>query len=160
MADIHRYEAKLRWTGAARGPTRSYAGYARDYLIEIPGKPPLAGSADVAFRGDPARHNPEDLLVAALSACHLLTYLPLCARAGIEVLAYADRAGGTMTLANGKMRFTEVLLRPEVTIGKGDLDRARALHEQAHGECFIANSVSFPVRNQPTVRRAQSVAAE
>jgi organic hydroperoxide reductase OsmC/OhrA len=151
MAKQHHFAAHLVWTGAAAGPTRTYEGYARAWRAEVEGRPALDGSADPVFRGDPAKHNPEDLLVVALSACHMLTYLALCARAGIEVNAYEDQAGGTMALNDGKLRFVEVTLAPKVVIAAGDLERAQALHAQAHAECFIANSVNFPVRNRPTV---------
>lgn len=155
MANQHRYTAKLTWTGAAQGPVKDYAGYSRAYRVEIPGKPPLHGTADPLFRGDPALHNPEDLLVAALSGCHMLTYLALCARAKIEVVAYEDDAGGTMVLDGGGGRFTEVVLRPRVTVTAGsDLAKAHALHEGAHTDCFIASSVSFPVRHEPEVVEA------
>jgi organic hydroperoxide reductase OsmC/OhrA len=112
MAQEHHYRARTLWTGAAGGPTADYQGYSREYVVEIEGKPALAGSADPTFRGDPALCNPEDLLVAALSACHLLSYLALCARAGIGVVSYEDTATGTMTLYDGKVRFTEVTLHP------------------------------------------------
>jgi organic hydroperoxide reductase OsmC/OhrA len=152
MSRTHEFQATLRWTGADHGPTADYRSYARDYRIEIAGKPPLEGSADPAFRGDPARHNPEDLLVAALSACHLLTYLALCARASIPVVAYEDSASGTMALEGGGGHFTEVVLRPRVTLGAGaDAAEARRLHAVAHGDCFIAASVNFPVRNEPDI---------
>lgn len=154
MAHEHHFAAHLVWTGAQRGPTRDYESYARDYRIDIAGKPPLEGSADPAFRGDRARHNPEDMLVASLAACHMLTYLAHCARAGIEVITYEDQASGMMTLKDGKMRFTEVTLAPKVVIGTGDLDRATALHKAAHDDCFIANSVNFPVLNLPTLTQA------
>ena len=154
MAKEHHFAAHLAWTGAAAGPTRTYAAYDRAWRAEVAGKPPLEGSADPVFRGDPARYNPEDLLVVALSACHMLTYLALCARAGIEVSAYEDQASGTMAIADGKMRFVEVTLAPQVVIAAGDLDRARALHAQAHADCFIASSVNFPVRNRATVSGA------
>ena len=153
MAREHHFAARITWIGAAQGPTRSYESYARDYLVEIEGKPPLEGSSDPAFRGDAKRHNPEDLLVASLSACHLLWYLHLCADAGIEVAAYQDEASGTMARVDGKVRFTEVMLRPRVGIAAGDLEQAKALHARAHAECFIANSVNFPVRHEPTVER-------
>src|ERR1700738_975637 len=94
----HNYESHLRWTGAAHGPTSSYAGYSRDYDIDVDGKATLHGSADPTFRGDASRHNPEDLLVAALSSCHLLSYLALAARAGVNVTAYEDSAVGQMVL--------------------------------------------------------------
>ncbi|HEY0613729.1 MAG TPA: OsmC family protein [Candidatus Elarobacter sp.] len=149
----HRYAARLRWTGASGGPTTSYKAYSRDYALESDGKPALRGSADPHFLGDATAWNPEDLLVAALSACHLLSYLAECARAGIAVTAYEDRAEGEMTLVDGVMRFREVTLRPEVTItDAARLREAEELHERAHAVCFIANSVNFAVRNEPLVR--------
>jgi len=147
----HQFQCHLTWTASPEG-TASYETYSRAYRVDIEGKPPLVGSAAPAFRGDPAVHNPEDLLVAALSSCHCLTYLAICARVGIRVLAYEDDASGIMKQADGAIRFTEVTLRPKVTIAPGaDLERARALHEKAHKACFIANSVNFPVRNEPTI---------
>jgi organic hydroperoxide reductase OsmC/OhrA len=154
MAKEHHFAARLTWTGAAHGPTRDYESYSREYRIEVEGKPPFVGSSDPKFRGDASKHNPEDLLVMALAACHMLSYLHLCASAGIEVVAYEDRASGTMAIKDRRMRFVEVTLAPEVTIAAGDLEKAEALHEEAHAACFIANSVNFPVLHQPTVRRA------
>jgi organic hydroperoxide reductase OsmC/OhrA len=156
MAREHHFAARLVWTGAAAGPTRSYQDYVRAWQAEVAGKPPLDGSADPVFRGDPARYNPEDLLVVALASCHMLSYLTLCARAGIEVAAYEDQASGTMAIKDGRMRFVEVTLAPRVAIAAGDLDRAEALHAQAHADCFIANSVNFPVHNRPTVLPAST----
>ena len=154
MARNHQYQANLRWTGAGRGPAASYEGYSREYVVETDGKPALKGSADPAFRGDGSVHNPEDLLLAALAGCHLLSYLALCVRAGIEVVAYEDAASGTLTLEGGG-RFTEVVLRPRVVIGTGnDVEKARKLHEAAHEQCFIASSMNFPVRHEPTVSEA------
>ena len=148
----HRYAAHVRWNGPAAGATTNYETYDRGYVVEIAGKPTLEGSADAHFRGDRSRHNPEDLLVAALSACHLLSYLAECARAGIAVLAYEDDASGEMTLIDGKIRFREVLLRPRVTIADpARLQRAVDLHGRAHDECFIASSVNFPVRHDAVV---------
>jgi organic hydroperoxide reductase OsmC/OhrA len=154
MAQEHHFAARLVWTGAAQGSTKSYDSYSREYQIEMAGKPPLAGSADPKFRGDPRKHNPEDLLVAALSACHLLSYLHLCASAGIEVVAYEDDASGKMAIKDRRMRFVEVMLAPKVRVAAGDLEKAKALHEDAHAACFIANSVNFPVLHTPTVTRA------
>lgn len=147
----HIYRARLEWTGAAAGPTEAYAAYSREYRLDFEGKPSIAGSADPAFRGDSSLHNPEDLLVAALSACHLLTYLALCARAGIAVASYADDASGTMAETNGVGRFTGVVLRPRVTISRGNVAQAIALHDEAHRECFVAASVNFPVAHEPVV---------
>jgi organic hydroperoxide reductase OsmC/OhrA len=148
----HLYEATLVWTGASAGSTMSYQSYSREYRIEFPGKPPLTGSADPTFLGDAKLHNPEDLLLAALSACHMLSYLALCAREKLLVRSYRDEAIGTMAIKDGKMRFVSVLLRPHVIIAEPDkLERAKALHSRAHAECFIANSVNFPVGNDPAV---------
>jgi organic hydroperoxide reductase OsmC/OhrA len=152
----HVYAASLRWTGAAQGATTSYQGYSRDYAIVIDGKPELQGSADADFRGDAARHNPEDLLVAALSACHLLSYLAECALAGIAVVGYEDDARGEMTTIDGVIRFREVVLSPKVAIADGArVDEAKALHEKAHAGCFIANSVNFPVHHEAVVWAAR-----
>jgi organic hydroperoxide reductase OsmC/OhrA len=148
----HHFALHLTWTGASQGPTTSYDAYSRELRIEIDGKPPLAGSSAPAFRGDPKVHNPEDLLVAALAECHCLSYLALATRAGIAVVGYEDRATGTMARIDGKIRFREVTLRPRVLVSAGtDIDKARALHHRAHEECFIANSVNFPVTNEPEI---------
>ena len=161
MTTPHSYQATLLWTGAREGPTTSYAAYARAYTVQVSGKPPLLGSADPTFLGDAARHNPEDLLLIALSACHMLSYLALCARGGIAVLAYADPATATMAPQEGKMRFTEAILHPKVVIAPGaDRERAIELHHQAHDECFIASSVAFPVRAEPIVLFADDPSAQ
>ena len=156
MSKSHHYDLKLRWTGAAMGPTASYAGYSREYRIEIAGKPPITGSADPTFRGDPALANPEDMLVAALSACHMLSYLAVCALGKIKVISYEDAASGTMSeIGPQRSAFTEVVLRPRVVISAdSDPAKAKALHDQAHKICFIANSVNFPVRHEPEISQA------
>ena len=157
MAREHHYSAHLSWTGAKQGPTRDYASYSRDYVVRIDGKPDLAGSSDPLFRGDPKRHNPEDWLVAALSACHMLTFLAICARKGIEVVSFEDAASGIMALEGGGGHFTEVVLRPKVTLATGsDARAAEALHEEAHKHCFIAASVNFPVRHEAETRVSPS----
>jgi organic hydroperoxide reductase OsmC/OhrA len=153
MADpnrhAHSYQCRTVWTGAAKGATAAYDSYSREYRVELPGKPPLIGSADAAFRGDAKLINPEDMLLVALSTCHMLSYLALCARAGIQVLAYEDEAVSEMTVKQKALRFTDALLRPRVTLAPGsDLAKAEALHEKAHRQCFIANSVNFPVRHE------------
>ena len=150
----HHFATRLDWTGAAKGPAITYDGYSREYVIEIDGKAPLRGSSVPAFLGDPALHNPEDLLVASLSACHMLWYLHLCTEAGVQVSAYRDDAKGEMAPVQGKLVFTDVLLRPKVTIIAGDTERALALHADANRRCFIANSVNFPVRHRPVIERA------
>ncbi|MDQ2889026.1 MAG: OsmC family protein [Gemmatimonadota bacterium] len=151
MSDSHTYEAHLTWTGASAGPTSSYAGYSREHSIQIPGKEPLRGSADAVFRGDGSLYSPEDLLVASLSGCHMLSYLAHAARAGVHVTSYEDSATGTMVLEGGGGHFTEVTLRPSVTISAGDPALAQTLHDTAHADCFIAASMNFPVRHDVRV---------
>jgi organic hydroperoxide reductase OsmC/OhrA len=148
----HSYEATVIWTGNQGEGTAAYRAYSRDLEIAAPGKPVIPGSSDPAFRGDPGRYNPEDLLVASLSACHMLWYLHLAARAGIRVTAYRDPAIGTMVEdGTGSGRFTSVVLRPAVTLAPGsDAHVAAMLHGEAHSKCFIANSVNFAVTVEPT----------
>jgi len=152
----HKYRVSVTWTGNRGSGTSSYRAYGREHCLSAPGKPDIAGSSDPAFLGDAARWNPEDLLVGALSACHKLWYLHLCAAAGIVVTAYVDAAEGTMVedAARGGY-FTGVVLRPRVTIRVGDdQQRAAALHAEAHGKCFIANSVNFPVAVEAIIEAA------
>ena len=156
--NAHDYKAHLVWDGNLGEGTTTYTGYGRKYRMQFDGKPELTGSADPIFRGDANVYNPEDLFVAALSSCHLLSYLALCARSKINVIAYEDDASGTMLLRpDGGGKFESVTLRPKVTIAAGsDEKRALELHETAHDLCFIAASVSIPVLNEPQVRVDQT----
>ncbi len=146
----HDFAAHLRWTGNRGEGTREYTAYDRSHTISAPGKPDLLGSSDARFRGDAHRWNPEELLVASLSACHMLWYLHLCATHGIRLVTYEDDATGRLELArDGAGHFTEVTLRPRIRIASGVPDRAIELHEEAHRLCFIAASMNFPVRVEP-----------
>ncbi|MBK8253708.1 MAG: OsmC family protein [Polyangiaceae bacterium] len=148
----HEFACSLTWTGAAAGPTVNYRSYSRSLQVEMVGKPALAMSAAPPFLGDSATHNPEDLLIAALSACHCLSYLALAARAGISVVAYSDNATATMEYVGKTYRFTKALLRPRVVVKVGtDLSKAHELHHEAHAACFIAQSMNFEVANQPEI---------
>lgn len=151
-ARTHRYVTTVTWTGNPGGGTNRRSDHSRSHAIEVEGKPLIAGSSDPSRRGDAARHNPEDLLVASLSACHMLWYLALCGKAGIAVMAYVDRAEGLMAEeADGSGRFTRVVLRPEIILAPGsDLLHAGSIHEDAHRMCFIAQSVNFPVTVEAT----------
>jgi organic hydroperoxide reductase OsmC/OhrA len=137
----HQYTVSLTWSGNLGSGTSGYRDYSRNYEIGADGKPVIYGSADPAFRGDRSRWNPEELLVASLSACHKLSYLYLAAEAGIIVTGYADRAEGIMEVGrDGAGRFKRVVLRPIVTMAAGtDVERARTLHKPAHEMCFIAS---------------------
>jgi len=149
----HEYRVQVGWSGNDGVGTRTYAEYRRDHTIRIAGKPVLPGSSDPAFRGDASRYNPEELLVASLSACHMLWYLHLCADAGLVVTAYQDDASGLLELRpDGSGAFAEATLRPRVTLDSAsDPARAQALHHEAHRLCFIAASVKFPVHIEPEI---------
>jgi organic hydroperoxide reductase OsmC/OhrA len=170
MGPLHTYSADITWTGAGSRGTATYTSYSRDHEVQIGSKPPLLGSSDPAFRGDPERYCPEELLVAALAQCHMLWFLHVAATAGVTVVSYEDSAKGTMRVeAAGHGQFTDVVLRPRVTIaahsvgpdGTPFTDRDLAdLHHRAREHCFIARSVNFPVRHEPApVRVAQGLAS-
>jgi organic hydroperoxide reductase OsmC/OhrA len=149
----HHYRVEVAWTGNRGEGTSGYRAYGRSHqVVGGDGKPPILGSSDPAFRGEADRWNPEELLVASLSQCHMLWFLHLAAVAGVVVVAYTDRPEGTMIedLASGRGRFSEVVLRPAVTVADaGMVERAGPLHERAHQLCYIANSVNFLVRQEP-----------
>jgi organic hydroperoxide reductase OsmC/OhrA len=153
----HHYRITTTWTGNLGTGTSDYHAYSRDHEITIAGKgAPLPGSSDAAFRGDPARYTPEELLVASLSTCHMLWFLHLCADAGIGVTEYVDAASGAMSEnADGSGEFTRVILRPRAVItDSARIAEAMALHPRAHELCFIARSVNFPVEHQPVIAAA------
>ena len=155
-AKDHSYTVTITWTGNTGQGTASYRGYQRAHEVVVHGKPAIPASADPAFRGDRARYNPEEMLVASLSSCHMLWYLHLCSVEGIVIVAYQDVAEGVMIEdEDGGGRFSEVVLQPEITLAPGaDVERARALHGEAHAKCFVANSVNFKVRHEPMFRHA------
>ena len=154
----HRYAVRTMWTGDRGTGTTGYRDYDRSVSIEVAGKPTLPASADKPFRGDPSRWNPEDLLVASLSECHLLSYLHACVTVGVVVVGYEDDASGLMVEdGRGGGAFREVVLRPRVTVADASMvDAATAAHAQANEWCFIANSVNFPVRHEPIILVAGS----
>ena len=170
MIRTHSYDVTVAWTGNRGSGTSGYREYDRDHEVTVSGagdgdragdagRPqPIAGSSDSAFRGDPGRWNPEQLLTAALAQCHMLSYLHACAAAGIVVTEYTDEAHGTMTeTTDGGGHFTEVVLRPRVTVAAPDMiEKAIGLHAEAHARCFIAGSVNFPVRHEPVVLAAST----
>jgi organic hydroperoxide reductase OsmC/OhrA len=152
MSAPHTYRLSVTWTGNFGAGTEGYRAYSRSFEIRAPGKAAIAGSSDPTFRGDATRWNPEELLVASLSACHKLWYLHLCADAGVVVTSYEDKAEGVLaTDADGGGRFASVVLRPRIGLAAGaDSAKAATLHQDAHAKCFIANSVNFPMRVEPT----------
>ena len=149
----HTYRSTIRWTGDRGTGTTGYRDYDRLYDVLVGGKPTIAGSSDPLYRGDPARHNPEDLLLAAVSACHMLWYLHLCADAGVVVVDYVDDCDGQLAEnADGSGRFTTITLRPRVTVTEAsDTELARRLHADAGRMCPLAASMVFPIDHEPTI---------
>jgi organic hydroperoxide reductase OsmC/OhrA len=154
MNGQHDYKLTVKWTGNTGTGTSNYKAYDRSHTVGIENKPDISGSSDPAFRGDKTKHNPEELLLASLSSCHLLWYLHLCAEAGVIVTDYVDNATGIMVeTADGGGHFTEVTLNPIVTVAeKSMVEKADELHKKANELCFIANSVNFRVRHRPTCK--------
>jgi organic hydroperoxide reductase OsmC/OhrA len=151
VTKLHNYKLTINWTGNIGTGTSAYTAYKRDHEISIKGKPIIAASSDPAFRGDDSRYNPEELLLASISSCHMLWYLHLCATAGVIVTGYTDHATGVMEeIAEGGGRFTGITLHPVVTVTEVSMiEKANELHTKANELCFIANSVNFPVSHQP-----------
>ncbi|MDZ7653771.1 MAG: OsmC family protein [Burkholderiaceae bacterium] len=151
MSQSHLFEGTLRWTGAATDAAGKLH-LTRAFRVEFAGKAAIEGSSPSVFAGDDSKHNPETLMVASLMACHHLTYVAVCERSGIRLTGYADHATGTLAIKDGKMRMVEVQLRPRVTVADAaQVERALALHEKAHANCFMSNSVNFEVKVAPEV---------
>lgn len=149
----HRFVASLAWTGNRGSGTAGYRAYGRDHVVSVSGKPDILGSAARVFHGDLDRWNPEEMLIASLAQCHLLSYLYVAVANGIVVESYEDAAEGWLvTTPDGAGRFREVVLRPVVTISAGDPETAARIHAEANRLCFIASSVNFPVRHEPSIR--------
>lgn len=154
MSKKHLFNTQLEWVGANSKGTADYKAYSRNHIITGNGKTPIPCSSDPVFRGDGTRYNPEELLVASLSGCHMLWYLHLCSDAGVVVTGYTDNASGTMDESpDGKGKFTEVTLNPIVIVKSPQMaDTALQLHNKAHEMCFIANSCNFPVHHKPVIK--------
>lgn len=148
----HEFDVEVIWTGNLGSGTDSHRTYSRDHVIRVEGCPDIDGSADPTFRGDRTRHNPEQLLIAALTQCHLMSYLHQAVRRGVVVTDYQDAAHGTMVTQGTGGAFERVVLRPRVTISAdSDPEVALEAHDQAAKDCFIANSVAFPVDHDPVI---------
>ena len=151
MKKEHNYLTTIKWTGNIGKGTKDYRSYERCYEISVINKPEILGSSDPAFSGDKSKHNPEELLVASISSCHMLWYLHLCAVNGVNVLEYSDKAKGLMIeLKSGSGQFSKVELNPEVVVSdEAMVEKANELHKQANKLCFIANSLNFKVDHNP-----------
>lgn len=151
MSNHHNYATTVKWTGNKGTGTVKYDAYERAHTLSVNGKPDILCSSDTPFRGDGTKYNPEDMLLYSLSSCHMLWYLHLCADAGVIVTDYVDNATGVLTMdAPGGARFTEVVLYPVVTVADASMiEKANALHDEAHKKCFIAASVNFDAKHEP-----------
>lgn len=149
----HHFKSKIIWTGNTGESTKNYRSYERTYIISVDGKADINGSSDPAFLGNPLLHNPEDLLLAPVSSCHLLWYLHLCSVSKIQVLEYVDFAEGTMIEnENGSGKFTGIVLKPKIIVAEKEMiKKATELHQKANEYCFIANSLNFEVKHQPEI---------
>jgi len=156
LNEPHTFDVSLAWPADPAQKRPPDPAFSRNATLSAPGHAPFAASSPTIFSGDATRYNPEELLALALSHCHMLTYLAIAAKRRVEVLAYADRATATLAPGpSGKLQVTDVVLRPVVTLARGaDLEAARAMHARAHENCFIANSVNFTVRNEPSFAEA------
>lgn len=154
IAKEHIYNVTVRWTGNNGTGTSDYRSYKRSHIISARNKPDIPGSSDPVFRGDDTKYNPEELLLASLSGCHMLWFLHFCADSGVVVVDYIDNPIGIMIeTANGGGKFKEVTLQPVVTVsGNVSSDSIEELHHKAHTHCFIANSVNFPVKHRATIK--------
>ena len=152
MSKHHHYQLSLAWTGNRGEGTTHYTNYDRSYTVRINGKPDFHGSSDTVFRGDGEKYNPEDMMLMALSSCHMLWYLHLCADAGVVVLDYSDSPTATLLDAPDRGYFTEAHLNPVILVAEESMvESAKLLHTTANKRCFIANSCNFPVHHNPTI---------
>ncbi|MET4083266.1 organic hydroperoxide reductase OsmC/OhrA [Pedobacter sp. UYP30] len=154
MSKNHLYKTRVTWTGNKGSGTMDYRSYDRDYMISIDGKIDIPGSSDSIFLGDKSKYNPEDLLLASVSSCHMLWYLHLCSKNEVVVIEYKDEAVGMMEeVEDGSGKFKEITLFPKVIIAdKAHLSLAQSLHKEANKMCFIANSLNFPIEHKPEIK--------
>ena len=146
MSRTHRYEVTCSWAGSTGA---GYDHYGRDHQVSG-----LELSADPAFRGNPDRRNPEELLLAAAASCQLLSFLAVAARARVDVVAYEDRAEAVMPGDDPPVRITRIVLRPRVEVrGEVTEERLHKLTRLAHRECFIANSLRAEIVVEPVFIR-------
>ena len=147
MSHKHGFESRVIWTGNRGTGTSAYKAYDRTWDMALPGKPIVHCSNDPMLGGDPSKYNPEDLLISALSSCHMLWYLHLCSQAGVTVIEYEDNAVGIgESEPSGKGKFVEAVLKPKIVVtADSNLEAAHTIHHEIHNYCFIARSVNFPV---------------
>lgn len=148
MVKRHAYRTSLKWQAGSGEGTKSYKSYTREHVIGGGNRQPLVATS--AFHSS-THYNPEELLIAALSSCHMLWYLHLCSENGITVVEYTDEAEGSAIDPAVGGKIERVILKPSVRITAGDRKKAEELHHEAHRLCTIANSVNFPVDCEPKI---------
>jgi organic hydroperoxide reductase OsmC/OhrA len=154
LSKNHLYRTSLHWSAEGGEGTKTYKSFARTHRITAKTK---SGEDKPAIVATSAFHsldhyNPDEMLLASLSSCHMLWYLHLCADNSVVVVDYRDEAELVLRLdAKGEGKVERAMLRPRVRISSGDPDVARALHKDAHAKCFVANSVKFPVECEPEI---------
>jgi organic hydroperoxide reductase OsmC/OhrA len=153
MSKIHTFSISLSWKDQNGLGTTDYNAYSRNHTISSTGKVAIPGSSDPVFRGDGSKYNPEELMIAAASGCHMLWYLHLCADSGVVVTDYKDAASGNLIMeSDGSGHFEEIMLNPVVEVTQGSMvEKAMELHDKAHQMCFIANSCNFPIKHTPHI---------
>lgn len=162
MQDAPSYQITLSYPANAGQAMPPDAEYSRNSAIQSEGKHVVAASSPASYGGDSTRYNPEELMLMSLAQCHMLTYLAIAAKKQLKVLRYEDRAVGQLGVGKvggigieGKLSMQQVTLHPRVTVAKGtNLDDARNIHIKAHANCFMANSVNFPVTTDPVMVEA------
>ncbi len=160
MSEPHHFRIRLEWPADPAQTAHPDANFSRNAILSVDGKAVVEASAPTVFGGDASRFNPEELLIMSLADCHMLTYLAIASKRGLQVLHYADAAEGTLAIGEfgtaGKMSMQEVVLHPRVLVAKGtNLEEAKRMHEKAHANCFVANSVNFPVRCRADIIEAE-----
>ena len=155
MPKTYLYHCVTEWTGAADGPTVDAKTFSRATRVTFTNRPAIEMSGAPEFSGDSELVNPEELFTASLAACQMLTYLHMAARNGVQVVSYVDASEGELAWHDGKLRMTRVTLHPTITItGDSDPALAESLVVRAHGDCFIANSVTTEVHAEATILTA------
>lgn len=154
MAHEHNYKVTAEWTGNKGDGTKNVKTYNRSHTVSIEGKPELFLTTDNPHVGDKTKLNPEDLLVTAISSCHLLSYLYVCSLEGVVITSYTDNATGIMIeQASGGGSFKDITLNPICYLANESMvKKAIELHHKAHEICYIANSVNFEVKCNPTCK--------
>ena len=162
MQDVPLYQITLSYPASTTQAVPPDVAYSRNSALQSQGKPIVNASSPATYGGDDARYNPEELMLMSLAQCHMLTYLAIAAKKQIKILHYEDRAVGQLGVGKiggigveGKISLQQVTLHPRVTVPKGtNLDDARHIHIKAHANCFMANSVNFPVTTEPEMVEA------